>query len=136
MILIVRQLIIKVDLHTWGTIYMCWSKRWFSKIWSKFAKTSHNYVPYVCIYLKKLFWVQKVCQKNLLSYKYDILYVETKISDRNFCGIRFFADFPANFPKFQIFLEQPIFIVRKGLLYEKTSIFNEKYDASILKWFT
>ena len=71
----------------------------------------------------------------MLSYEYDkfISYVETKISDRNFCGIRFFADFPANFPTFQIFLEQPIFVVRKGLLYEKAFIFDEKYDASILK---
>ena len=69
----------------------------------------------------------------MLSCEYDISYVETKISDRNFCGIRFFADFPANFSKFQIFLEQPIFIVRKGLLYEKTLVFDEEYDASTLK---
>ena len=68
----------------------------------------------------------------MVSYEYDISYVETKISDRNFCGIRFFADFPANFPKFQIFLEQPIFIVRKSLLHKKTFIFDEEYDASII----
>ena len=38
---------------------------------------------YTVIYLKKLFWAQKVCKKNLLSYDNDISYVETKISDRN-----------------------------------------------------
>ena len=27
------------------------------EIWCKFARISHNYVPYVCIYLKKLFEV-------------------------------------------------------------------------------
>ena len=93
-------------------------------------------MPYVCIYLKKLFWAQKVCKKNLLSYGYDISYVETKISDRNFCGIPFFADFPANFFKFQIFAKRSIFVVQKRLLYEKASNFNEEYNANVLKWFT
>ena len=40
----------------------------------------------------------------------------------------FVADFKANFLKFQILLEQPIFIVQKRLLYEKASIFDEKID--------
>ena len=61
------------------------------------------------------------------------IYVETKISDRNFCGIRFFADFPANFFKFQIFAKRPIFVVQKRLLYEKASNFDKKYNASVLK---
>ena len=69
----------------------------------------------------------------MLSYVYDISYVETKISDRNFCGIRFFADFSVNFFKFQIFAKRSIFVVQKRLLYEIASNFNEKYDASILK---
>jgi len=90
-------------------------------------------MPYVCIYLKKLFWAQKVCKKNLVSYEYDISYVETKISDRNFCGIRFFADFPANFFKFQILAKRSIFVIQKRLLYEIASNFDEEYDSSILK---
>ena len=45
------------------------------------------------------------------------------------------ADFSANFPKFQIFVEQSIFVVQKRLIYEKTSIFYEKYDAIKIKRF-
>ena len=90
-------------------------------------------MPYVCIYLKKNFLSTKVCKKNLLSYGYDISHVKTKISDRNFCGIPFFADFPANFFKFQIFAKRSIFVVQKRLLYEKASKFNfnEEYNASV-----
>ena len=47
-----------------------------------------------------------------------------------------YAHFPANFPKFQIFLEQSIFVVQKRLVYEKASIFNEKYDEAKFKLFT
>ena len=64
------------------------------------------------------------------------MYVERKILDRNFCGIRFFADFPANFVKFQIFAKVSIFVVQKRLLYETASNFNQEYDAIALKWFT
>ena len=71
--------------------------------------------------------------KKLLSCKYHILYVERKISDRNFCGIRFPADFPANFVKFQIFSKRSIFVVQKHLLYEIAFIVNEKNDGIILK---
>ena len=46
------------------------------------------------------------------------------------------ADFSANFPKFQIFVEQSIFVVQKRLIYEKTSIFDEKYDEIKIKQFT
>ena len=45
----------------------------------------------------------------------------------------FVADFKANFLKFQILLEQPIFIVQKRLLHEKASIFDEKIDEIKLK---
>ena len=45
------------------------------------------------------------------------------------------AHFPANFPKFQIFLEQSIFVVQKRLVYEKVFIFNEKYDEAKFKRF-
>ena len=43
------------------------------------------------------------------------------------------VDFLANFPKFQNFAEQPIFVVQKSLPYEKASIFDEKYDAIKIK---
>jgi len=45
------------------------------------------------------------------------------------------AHFPAKFPKFQIFLEQSIFVVQKRLIYEKASIFDEKYDEAKIKQF-
>ena len=45
------------------------------------------------------------------------------------------AHFPANFPKFQIFLEQSIFVVQKRLVYEKASIFDEEYDEVKIKQF-
>ena len=38
------------------------------------------------------------------------------------------ANFPANYTKFQICLEQLIFIVQKRLAYEKAPIFDEKND--------
>ena len=44
-----------------------------------------------------------------------------------------FADFPANFLKFQIFVEGSIFVVEKRQPYEKVSNFNEKIDAHKLK---
>ena len=45
------------------------------------------------------------------------------------------AHFPANFPKFQIFLEQSIFVVQKRLIYEKASIFDEEYYEAKIKRF-
>ena len=44
------------------------------------------------------------------------------------------AHFPANFPKFQIFLEQSIFVVQKRLVYEKTFIFDGEYDKMKIKY--
>ena len=41
---------------------------------------------------------------------------------------RWYAHFPANFRKFQIFLEQSIFVVQKRLIYKKEFIINEKRD--------
>ena len=35
-------------------------------------------------------------------------------------------DFSGNIPKFQIFLEQPIFIIKITLMYEKTFIFAQE----------
>ena len=46
---------------------------------------------------------------------------------------RWYAHFPANFPKFQIFLEQSIFVVQKRLVYEKASVFDEEYDEIKIK---
>ena len=54
---------------------------------------------------------------------------------RNFGGMLILAHFPANFPKFQIFLEQSIFVVQKRLVYEKASIFNEEYGEVKIKRF-
>ena len=45
------------------------------------------------------------------------------------------AHFQTNFLKFQIFLEQSIFVVQKRLIYEKASIFNRKYDEIKIKRF-
>ena len=45
------------------------------------------------------------------------------------------AHFPANFPKFQIFLDQSIFAVNKHLVYEKASIFDQEYDEIKFKRF-
>ena len=54
---------------------------------------------------------------------------------RNFGGMLILAHFPANFLKLQIFLEQPIFVVQKRLIYEKASIFDEEYDEAKIKRF-
>jgi len=45
------------------------------------------------------------------------------------------AYFPANFSKFQIFLEQSIFVVQKCLSNEKASIFDGKCDKIKIKRF-
>ena len=45
------------------------------------------------------------------------------------------AHFPANFPKFQTFLEQSIFVIQKRLVYEKVFIFDEKCDEIKIKRF-
>ena len=37
--------------------------------------------------------------------------------------------------KFQIFVEQSIFVVQKRLIYEKASIFDGKYDEIKIKQF-
>ena len=46
---------------------------------------------------------------------------------------RWYAHFPANFPKFQIFLEQSIFVVQKRLVCEKASIFDGECDKIKIK---
>jgi len=46
-----------------------------------------------------------------------------------------YAHFPANFPKFQIFLEQSIFIVQKCIVYEKAFIFDGECDEIKIKRF-
>jgi len=45
------------------------------------------------------------------------------------------ANFPANFPKFQILLEQSIFVVQRRSVYEKASIFDVKCDEIKIKQF-
>ena len=51
-----------------------------------------------------------------------------KMMVRNFEIMLILAHFPAKYIRFQIFLEQPIFVVQKHLIYEKASIFDGKYD--------
>ena len=46
------------------------------------------------------------------------------------------ANFPANFGKFQFFLERSIVVVQKRLIYKKPFIINEKYDEIKIKRFT
>ena len=58
-----------------------------------------------------------------------------KILLRNFGGMLILAHFPANFLKFQIFLEQLIFVVQKRLAYEKASIANGKCHEIKIKRF-
>ena len=48
---------------------------------------------------------------------------------------RWYAHFPANFRKFQIFLEQSIFVVQERLIYERASIFDEECDEIKIKQF-
>ena len=48
---------------------------------------------------------------------------------RNFEIVLILAHFSAKYIKFQILLEQPIFVVQRRLIYEKASIFDGKYDA-------
>ena len=45
------------------------------------------------------------------------------------------SHFTANFPKFQISLEQSIFMVQKRLVYEKGSIFDVECDEIKIKRF-
>ena len=45
------------------------------------------------------------------------------------------ADFLANFPKLQFFVEKPVFVVQERLIYEKAFIFDEEYDAIKIKQF-
>jgi len=52
---------------------------------------------------------------------------------RNFDGMHILAHFPANFAKFQIFLHQSIFVLKKRLIYEKASILDRKYDEIKIK---
>ena len=51
-----------------------------------------------------------------------------KMRVRNFEIVFILAHFSAKYIKFQILLEQPIFVVQKRLPYEKASIFDEKFD--------
>ena len=55
--------------------------------------------------------------------------------DQKFRWYAHLADFSANFKIFQIFIEQSIFVVQKRLIYEKTSNFDGKYDASKINQF-
>lgn len=70
---------------------------------------------------------------NILSYTWEITYAQRKIWDRNFCRFQIFADFPANFFKFQLFVQGSIFVVKEPQLYKKVSTFNEEVDARKIK---
>ena len=48
---------------------------------------------------------------------------------------RWYANFPANFPKFQNFLEQSNFVIQKRLVYEKVFILDGKCDKIKIKQF-
>ena len=81
----------------------------------------------ICVHIpQKNFWAQKLCKMNILSYKWEITYAQRKISDRNFCRFHIFADFPANFFKFQVFVEGSIFQSKSfgKFLMEKWQSFN------------
>ena len=54
---------------------------------------------------------------------------------RNFGILLILAHFLAKYIKFQICLEEPIFIVQRRLAYEKASIFDGKYDTIKIKQF-
>ena len=58
-----------------------------------------------------------------------------KMRVRNFGIMLILAHFSAKYIKFQILLEQPIFVVQKCLIYEKASISNGKYDEIKIKQF-
>ena len=58
-----------------------------------------------------------------------------KMRVRNFGIMLILANFSAKYIKFQILLEQPIFVVQKRLIYEKASIFDGKYDGIKIKRF-
>ena len=62
---------------------------------------------------------------------FDILHANVNDNSSIFCSeisavCSFFADFPANFVKFQILSKRSIFVVQKHLLYEIASNFNKK----------
>ena len=87
----------------------------------------------MCAYTSKSFFERKKYVKRICYHMSMICHAETKISDRNFCRISFFADFPANFAKFQICAERSVFVVQKRLLYKIASNFNETQNAIIVK---
>ena len=58
-----------------------------------------------------------------------------KMRVRNFEIMLILAHFSAKYIRFQILLEQPIFVVQKRLIYEKASIFDEEYYKIKIKQF-
>ncbi len=58
-----------------------------------------------------------------------------KMRVRNFKIMLILAHFSAKYIKFQILLEQSIFVVQKRLIYEKASISDEEYDEAKSKRF-
>ena len=59
-----------------------------------------------------------------------------KLNPSNFCSeISMVCLFLANLYKFKIFLDQLIFVVKKRLIYEETSIFDEELNATKIKLF-
>ena len=58
-----------------------------------------------------------------------------KMMVRNFEIMLILAHFPAKYIRFQILLEQPIFVVQKRLIHKKASICDGKYDEIQIKQF-
>ena len=56
-----------------------------------------------------------------------------KMRVRNFEIMLILVHFLAKYIIFQIFLEQPIFVVQKRLIYEKASIFDEEFHEIKIK---
>ena len=55
---------------------------------------------------------------------------------RNFGIMLILAHFSAKYIRFQMLVEQSIFVVQKRLVHEKVSIFDEEYDEAKIKRFT
>ena len=58
-----------------------------------------------------------------------------KMRVRNFEIMLILAHFSAKYIRFQMLVEQSIFVVQKRLIYEKAYIFDAKYDEIKIKQF-
>ena len=70
-----------------------------------------------------------VPKKSKIRFLEPLLYLQYPTYQnllRNFCGMLILAHFPAKCIKFQCLVHQSVFVVQKHLIYEKSSIFDEK----------